>query len=160
MAFKWGSKTKKWQIEVKSTWHHIGGKINWFEGEKKRALKESLWFEEPRCKLGLNSRIQFASNESKLVPMNLDLGPQSKLDLRILCFKKVLHLVSFLFFLYFGLRFYFTLLCSLFPDSSWVLKYLKNRFKVFVEVANIMIKFSHCCPACDTNPICCWLIWS
>ncbi len=33
----------------------------------KRARKESLRFEEPRYKLGFNSRIQFASNDTKLV---------------------------------------------------------------------------------------------
>jgi hypothetical protein len=43
---------------------------------KKRAQKESSWFGERRCKLGSkarsNSRIQFVSNASKLVPRNLD----------------------------------------------------------------------------------------
>jgi hypothetical protein len=50
-------------------WKAIGS------NQKKKAKKESLWFEEPRCKLGSkarsNSRIQFASNESKLVHTNL-----------------------------------------------------------------------------------------
>jgi hypothetical protein len=45
---------------------------------KKRAQKESSWFGEQRCKLGSkarsNSRIQFVSNASKLVPRTLDLG--------------------------------------------------------------------------------------
>jgi hypothetical protein len=50
--------------------------------QKKKAKKESSWLEEPRCKLGSkagsNSRIQFASNESKLVPKNLEPGHPSK----------------------------------------------------------------------------------
>ncbi len=51
---------------------------------KKKSSKESSWFGEPRCKLqskaGSNSRIQFASNESKLVPRNLDPEPRSKVS--------------------------------------------------------------------------------
>jgi hypothetical protein len=47
--------------------------------QKKKSSKESLQLGEPRCKLGSkagsNSRIQFASNESKLVPKNSDPGP-------------------------------------------------------------------------------------
>jgi hypothetical protein len=47
--------------------------------KKKKAKEECSSFEEPRFKLGSktrsNSRIQFASNESKLVQRNLDLGP-------------------------------------------------------------------------------------
>jgi len=42
-----------------------GGKINRFIPKRDKAQKESSWFEEPRCKLRQNSRIQFASNESK-----------------------------------------------------------------------------------------------
>jgi hypothetical protein len=47
----------------------LKGKSIWFEpqNKQKRAKKESSWFEESRCKVGFNSRIQFASNESKLV---------------------------------------------------------------------------------------------
>jgi hypothetical protein len=49
---------------------------------KRTKKKENSWFEEPRCKLRSNrrsnSRIQFASNESKLVPKNLDLAPHLK----------------------------------------------------------------------------------
>jgi hypothetical protein len=78
MAFRWGSKTNKWQIKAKLTWHHFEGKINWFGPQKKLSSKESSWFREPRCKIGSNSRIQFTSNESKLVPKNLDLGHPSK----------------------------------------------------------------------------------
>jgi hypothetical protein len=46
--------------------------------KRKRTKKVSPWFEEPRGKLGSNSRIQFASNESKLVSTNLDPGPHVK----------------------------------------------------------------------------------
>jgi hypothetical protein len=74
-AFRWRSKTKMSQINAKPTWHHFGGQHNWFGPQKKRKKKsskaESSWFGEPRCKLRSkarsNSRIQFASNESKLV---------------------------------------------------------------------------------------------
>jgi len=49
--------------------------------------KKSSWFGEPRCKLGSkarsNSRIQFASNESKIVPRNLDPRSPSKVGLRL-----------------------------------------------------------------------------
>jgi hypothetical protein len=38
--------------------------------KNKKSSKGELMIEEPRCKLGSNSRIQFASNESKLVAMN------------------------------------------------------------------------------------------
>jgi hypothetical protein len=80
-----GSKIKKWQIEAKPPCQHFGEKINWFE-LKKRAKKESLWFEEPRSKPGFkpgfkpasNSRVQFAWKESKLVPRNLEPGPHLK----------------------------------------------------------------------------------
>jgi hypothetical protein len=55
-----------------------GKSIGW-NPKKTRAKKGNSWFEEPRCKLGSNigsiSRIQFVSNESKLVPTNLKLGP-------------------------------------------------------------------------------------
>jgi hypothetical protein len=29
------SKTKNWLIKAKLTWHHFGGKINWFQQNKK-----------------------------------------------------------------------------------------------------------------------------
>jgi hypothetical protein len=32
------------------TWRHFGGKTNWF-GLKKKRLKESSWFQEPKSKL-------------------------------------------------------------------------------------------------------------
>jgi len=51
-------------------------------GQKKSAKKESSRFGEPRIRLGTkvhsNSRIQFASNQSKLVLRKLDSGPSSK----------------------------------------------------------------------------------
>jgi len=49
---------------------------------KTKSNKESSRFEEPRWKLGSkagsNSRIQFASNGSKLGPRNLNQGPHLK----------------------------------------------------------------------------------
>jgi hypothetical protein len=44
-------------MKVKLAWHHFGGKINWFQQKKKGAKKESSCFEEPRCNVGSNSRI-------------------------------------------------------------------------------------------------------
>jgi hypothetical protein len=56
----------------------LEGKSIGLDKEKKRRAKS----ESSRCKLGLkarsNSRIQFASNESKLVPRNLEVGPHLK----------------------------------------------------------------------------------
>jgi hypothetical protein len=64
----------------------FGGKINWFR-PKKQCSKESSWFGEPRIRLGTkvqsNSRIQFASNQSKLVPRKLDPRLLSKVGLRM-----------------------------------------------------------------------------
>jgi hypothetical protein len=55
--------------------------------QKNGAKKESFWFREPIIRLGTkeqsNSRTQFASNWSKLVPRKLDLGPSSKVGLRL-----------------------------------------------------------------------------
>jgi hypothetical protein len=54
------------------------------KGRGSKAFKKfkSSWFGEPRVSLGTkgysNSRIQFASNQSKLVPKKLDPGPSSK----------------------------------------------------------------------------------
>jgi len=57
--------------------------------ERKTVLKESPLFAEPRImlrpKVQSNSRIQLASNQSKLVPRKLDPGPSSKVCLRIVC---------------------------------------------------------------------------
>jgi hypothetical protein len=51
MAFGWGSKTKKWQIEV-----NLHDTFFWRENQlvptKSKSSKESSWFGEPRCKLG------------------------------------------------------------------------------------------------------------
>jgi hypothetical protein len=46
--------------------------------QKKKVQKESSWFEAPSCKLGSNSRVQFALNEFKLVLRNLDSQPHLK----------------------------------------------------------------------------------
>jgi hypothetical protein len=63
-----------------------------FEGkligsDQKTVLKEELLIWRTRNRLGTkvqsNSRIQFASNQSKLVPRKLDPGPLSKVGLRI-----------------------------------------------------------------------------
>jgi len=44
-----------------------------------------IWFGEPRIRLATkiqsNSRVQFASNQSKLVPRRLDPGPSSKVGI-------------------------------------------------------------------------------
>jgi hypothetical protein len=79
-AFRWVSKTKKWQIKAKPTMAPFWRENQLVQTQKKQELKgESSWFGEPRCKLGFkgrsNSRIQFASNESKLVSRNLDIVP-------------------------------------------------------------------------------------
>jgi hypothetical protein len=73
------SKSDKSQLNPHDT--ILEGKSIDLNPQNKRAQKGSSWFEEPRCKLGstaCNSRIQFASNESKLVPRNLNPGPSSK----------------------------------------------------------------------------------
>jgi hypothetical protein len=76
----------------KPTWQHIEEKINWFKPlkfykinikfKKKGSKQESSRFEKPRCKLGFkegfNSRTQFASNESNLIPKNLEHGRHLK----------------------------------------------------------------------------------
>jgi hypothetical protein len=82
-----GPRPKKWQIVAKPTWRHFGGQINWF-GPRQRAQKESLWFGAPRCKARVQGRLQtqgfnFASNESKFVPRNLDPGPHLKWALEL-----------------------------------------------------------------------------
>jgi len=63
-------------LHVTSFW-----KENQLVWTKKQSSKESSWFGEPRMGLGTkvlesNSRIQFASNQSKLVPRKLDLYPR------------------------------------------------------------------------------------
>jgi hypothetical protein len=85
MASRRGLKTKKWQIEAKPTWHHFGGKMNRFTPTKKRAqMREAHDLENQDAKLGFkaswsNSRIQFATNESKLLPRNLGSTPHPHL---------------------------------------------------------------------------------
>ncbi len=65
----------------------FGGKSNWF-GPKNSAKRRSPDLENQRIRLGTkvqsNSRIQFAPNESKLVPRKLDPGPWSKVGLRFM----------------------------------------------------------------------------
>jgi hypothetical protein len=64
-------------------WRKI--KVIWTK--KKELKRESSWLEEPRCNIGSNigsnSRIQFASNEPKLGPKNLDPEPPSKVGLTL-----------------------------------------------------------------------------
>jgi hypothetical protein len=64
---------------------HLFWRENQFVPTKKQCPKESSWFGEPRIRLGTkvqsNSRIQFASNQSKLVPRKLDPGPSSQMGL-------------------------------------------------------------------------------
>jgi hypothetical protein len=77
------------QIEAKPTWHHFGGKINWFGPTKEKRLPRrahDLENQDASKLLEFNSRIQFASNESKLVPRNLNLGPHLKVGLRVVTF--------------------------------------------------------------------------
>jgi hypothetical protein len=65
-----GPKPKKWQIEAKPTWHNLEGKsIGSYPKKKKKAQRKAHDLENKDEKLGsktwFNSRIQFASNESK-----------------------------------------------------------------------------------------------
>ncbi len=85
-----GPRPKKWQIEAKSIWHHFGGKINWFRLKFFKKFSKNLkgelmiWRTKMQAKgpkAWFNSRIQFASNVSKLVPRNSDPGPPSKVGL-------------------------------------------------------------------------------
>jgi hypothetical protein len=39
MASRRGSKTKKWQIQAKPTWHHFGEKMNWFRPQKRAQMR-------------------------------------------------------------------------------------------------------------------------
>jgi hypothetical protein len=60
----------------------LDGRSNGLNLKKKGSKLESSWFEEPRYEVrfraGSNSRIQFTSNESKLVPRNSDPRPHLK----------------------------------------------------------------------------------
>ncbi len=71
-------KSGKWRLNVHGT--ILEG--NSIGSNPKKDLEESSWFGEPKCKLGSNSRIQFASNESKLVPSNFHPRPHLKWGLR------------------------------------------------------------------------------
>jgi hypothetical protein len=61
---------KKGQIEVKLTWHLSEGISS---DQKKQELNRRA--RDLKNKVKLNSRVRFASNESKVVPRNLDPGP-------------------------------------------------------------------------------------
>ncbi len=50
--FKQRSKTNTNPFVILFTWHHFGGKTNWFGTHKKTSLKENSWFGKPKCKLG------------------------------------------------------------------------------------------------------------
>jgi hypothetical protein len=75
MAFSRVSKTKKWQIEAKPTWHQFGGKVNCFGPKKMKELIIWRTKMQARAQGKVQLKDSFASNESKLVPTNLDLGP-------------------------------------------------------------------------------------
>jgi hypothetical protein len=81
--FRQGSKPKKWLMESKptTTWrHHFGVKINCCRQNNSRAHHhvKNQYAKAIGPKAGSNSRIQFASNESKLVPRKLDPGHHLK----------------------------------------------------------------------------------
>ncbi len=74
-------------MQVRAGGLFVGGSLVGYQVPK---LERAHDFEEPRiCKLGSkarsNSRIKFASNESKLAPRNLDNpgSPPSKVGLRM-----------------------------------------------------------------------------
>ncbi len=50
--FRLGSKTKKWQIEAKSTWHHFGEKTNWCRPPKKELKRKAHELENPDASYG------------------------------------------------------------------------------------------------------------
>jgi hypothetical protein len=41
MAFRWGSKTEKWQIEAKITWHQFEGKSIGLDQKKKKKAQSA-----------------------------------------------------------------------------------------------------------------------
>jgi hypothetical protein len=79
MAFKWRSKTKSDKLRL-NLYYTILEEISiGLASKKKKLQKEGSWFKESTCKLKskakFNSQIQFDSNESKLIPRNLNHGP-------------------------------------------------------------------------------------
>jgi hypothetical protein len=87
-----GSRPKSGKFEAKLTWHHFGGKINWFKPEKiqeknstKKERAHDLKNQDARVgsPQSSNSRIQFASNESKLVPRHFEHSTPSKVGLLV-----------------------------------------------------------------------------
>jgi hypothetical protein len=83
MAFRRGLKIKNWPIEAKPTWHHFGGKINWFGPKKELQGELMIWRMKVKARVQHASN-QFASNESKLVPKNKNPGPHLVLSLILL----------------------------------------------------------------------------
>jgi hypothetical protein len=78
MAFRCGSKTKKWQIMAKPTWHHFGRKINWFTQEKKKKRAHDL--EDQDVSEGPSQGTTPGFNFLQMTPngslgINLDPGP-------------------------------------------------------------------------------------
>jgi hypothetical protein len=57
MVFRWGSKTKKWQIEAKPTWHYFWGKINWFR-PKTNSWKGELMIWRTKMQARVQGRLQ------------------------------------------------------------------------------------------------------
>jgi hypothetical protein len=84
-AFREGSKTKKWQIEAKPTWHLFWRENQLVQTKKNNAKRRAPDLENQESGYELNSRIQFASNHSKLVPRKLDPEPSFKVGLSLPC---------------------------------------------------------------------------
>jgi hypothetical protein len=83
---KQGSKTKKWQIEAKPTWHLFWRENQLVRTQKKNnAKRRAPDLENQEWGYELNSRSQFASNHFKLVPRKLDPGPSFKVGLSLPC---------------------------------------------------------------------------
>jgi hypothetical protein len=81
-----GSKTqKRCKIKVKLRWHNFGRENQLVQTQKKGELKKRAHDLKNQVgkAIGSNSRTQFSSNESKLVPRNLDPGPHLKWGLRL-----------------------------------------------------------------------------
>jgi hypothetical protein len=82
----------KLRLNLHST--YFGGKINWFKPPQKKNKRAQKGAHDLRTKMegvgskeGSNSRIQFASNGSKLVPTDLDIGFWSKVGLSLEIFR-------------------------------------------------------------------------
>jgi len=80
-----GPRPKSGKLRLNLHGTGFGGKINWFRPKKVPKGELLIWRTKNqaiRTKVQSNPRIQFASNESKLVPRKLDRGPSSKVGLR------------------------------------------------------------------------------